>query len=340
VPPDVAGRTVLLVDDGVATGSTAVAAARALRGRGAGRVILAVPVSPLGVEQALGGEFDEIVSVLQPARFFGVGRWYRDFSPTTDSEVVELLAAAGQLNGPGRRKEPDRTTGAGTGMPVESPVEIDAGDGISLQADLRLPAEAAGLIIFAHGSGSSRRSARNREVATALNAAGFATLLLDLLSEREEANRENVFDVDLLAGRLLAATAWAEARTDLQQLPIGYFGASTGAAAALAAAAAAGGSRVEAVVSRGGRPDLAEAAIARVKTPTLLIVGGADRAVRRLNELALERLRGPAELAVVPGAGHLFEEPGALQRVAELATAWFAANLGSRAKRSAGVGTR
>jgi putative phosphoribosyl transferase len=333
LPPQVSGRTVVLVDDGLATGSTAVAASRALRGRGAARVILAVPVSPLGVEETLGEEFDEIVAVLQPARFFGVGRWYRDFSPTTDAEVIELLAAAGDDNGPeqGSRPEADPPV-----TPLESAVEIDAGDGVRLQGDLRLPAAAKGLIVFAHGSGSSRRSVRNREVASNLNAAGFATLLLDLLSERESIDRENVFDVDLLADRLLAATAWADARADLRDLPIGYFGASTGAAAALAAAAA--DERIGAVVSRGGRPDLAGPAIGRVEAPTLLIVGGADRAVLRLNELALSRIRGPAELAVVPGAGHLFEEPGALRRVAELAAAWFEARLTTTG--SPGTGAR
>jgi putative phosphoribosyl transferase len=194
---------------------------------------------------------------------------------------------------------------------------------VELAGDLVTPPNATGLVVFAHGSGSSRLSKRNRQVAAALNERGLATLLLDLLSPGEEEDRANVFDVDLLSDRLVAATRWARGHPDLEALPVGYFGASTGAAAALCAAAALGDG-IGAVVSRGGRPDMAGQCLERVMAPTLLIVGGADRAVLVLNEQAAARLRCPHRIEVIPGATHLFEETGALERVAELATAWFA----------------
>ena len=194
---------------------------------------------------------------------------------------------------------------------------------VRLAGDLAVPPDAGGLVVFAHGSGSSRLSKRNRQVAAALNECGLATLLLDLLSVDEEADRANVFDIDLLSGRLVTATRWASGHPGTERLPVGYFGASTGAAAALCAAAALGDG-IGAVVSRGGRPDMAGKCLERVTAPTLLVVGGADRAVLALNEQAATRLRCPHRIEVVPGATHLFEEVGALERVAELAAAWFA----------------
>ena len=179
-----------------------------------------------------------------------------------------------------------------------------------------------GLVIFAHGSGSGRLSPRNQHVAAGLRQAGMATLLLDLLTPDEEQDRANVFDIGLLAGRLLSATRWAHGQSRLARLPIGYFGASTGAGAALVAAAEAG-SEVSAVVSRGGRPDLAGEALERVRAPTLLIVGGDDTQVIELNQQALDRLPGAKSLIVVPGATHLFEEPGTLDVVESLAREWF-----------------
>ncbi len=179
-----------------------------------------------------------------------------------------------------------------------------------------------GLVIFAHGSGSGRLSPRNQQVAAGLRQAGMATLLLDLLTPDEEQDRANVFDIGLLAGRLLSATRWARGQSRLARLPIGYFGASTGAGAALVAAAEAG-SEVSAVVSRGGRPDLAGEALERVRAPTLLIVGGDDTQVIELNQQALDRLPGAKSLIVVPGATHLFEEPGTLDVVESLAREWF-----------------
>jgi putative phosphoribosyl transferase len=209
---------------------------------------------------------------------------------------------------------------------VEQPVRVLAGPAV-LDGDLATPAAAQGVVLFAHGSGSGRHSPRNRQVASALGRAGFATLLLDLLTlEEEAADRASArfrFDVELLAGRLLAAADWLAAEQWTAGLPVGLFGASTGAGAALLAAAERP-QAVAAVVSRGGRPDLAGAALGRVLAPTLLIVGALDPQVLELNRAALGRLGSEASLEIVPGASHLFEEPGTLERVAELAAGWFA----------------
>ncbi len=199
------------------------------------------------------------------------------------------------------------------------PVKIGAE---GLDGLLGVPESAKGLVIFAHGSGSSRLSPRNNEVAAALREAGLATLLLDLLRPEEELDRANVFDIELLAMRLVSATGWAETEHRLADLKIGYFGASTGAAAALVAAAHLGRA-ISAVVSRGGRPDLAGDALEYVRAPTLLIVGGADLPVIPLNRLAYEHLRTVKDIAIVKNAGHLFEEPGAMAEVVDLARAWF-----------------
>lgn len=195
-----------------------------------------------------------------------------------------------------------------------------------LEGFLQGPARPAGLVAFAHGSGSSRLSPRNRYVAERLNALGLATLLFDLLSEAEAAERARVFDIPLLGARVAEALEALAGVPAAAGLPLGLFGASTGAAAALVAAAALP-ERVAAVVSRGGRPDLAGPALARVRCPTLLIVGGADTAVLELNEAARARLSCESELAVVPGATHLFEEPGTLDAVVRLAGAWFLRHL-------------
>jgi pimeloyl-ACP methyl ester carboxylesterase len=197
---------------------------------------------------------------------------------------------------------------------------------IGLAGTLHVPAAAMALIVFAHGSGSSRLSPRNRAVAHALNLRGMATLLFDLLTPPEEADRANVFDVRLLAERLVDVIKWLEVEPPVATLPLGLFGASTGAAAALVAAATIP-DRVGAVVSRGGRPDLAGDALGRVRAPTLLIVGGADFGVIELNEQALAQLRVPKALEIVPGASHLFPEEGALEAVIELAARWFEQHL-------------
>lgn len=205
---------------------------------------------------------------------------------------------------------------------------------VVLDADLRMPEAPTGLVIFAHGSGSSRFSSRNRAVAGALEAAGFATLLLDLLTRDEEwvdeRTREYRFDIDLLGRRVVNAADWVEGRPDLHHLPIAYFGASTGAAAALIAAAERP-ETARAVISRGGRPDLAGDALPLVQAPTLLIVGGDDEPVIELNREAMQRMRAPVKLEIIPGATHLFEEPGTLERVAELAAEWCKQHLASAA---------
>lgn len=193
---------------------------------------------------------------------------------------------------------------------------------------LGIPDHAQGLVIFAHGSGSGRLSPRNNHVARGLREAGLATLLLDLLTPLEEGDRANVFDIELLAARLLRATHWAKADPRTFDLPIGYFGASTGAGAALLAAAAATPAKIGAIVSRGGRPDLAGgAALAQVQAPTQLIVGSLDTMVIALNEQAMRHMTCPHELVIVPGAGHLFEEPGTLDLVIGHARRWFLAHL-------------
>jgi dienelactone hydrolase len=214
--------------------------------------------------------------------------------------------------------------------PAERTVSVEAGAAV-LQGDLVVPTEPRGVVLFAHGSGSSRFSPRNRAVASVLQGAGLATLLIDLLTAQEEEIDRRTgqlrFDVELLAERLLAATEWLGAEPTMSGLPIGLFGASTGAAGALLAAARRP-EEVRAVVSRGGRPDLAGAALADVRAPTLLVVGERDEVVLRLNREAMARLAdAEVELEVVPGATHLFEETGALERVAELARSWFASRL-------------
>ncbi|MET9567777.1 phosphoribosyltransferase [Streptomyces virginiae] len=305
------GRTVIVVDDGIATGATAAAACEVVRAQGAARVVLAVPVAPPDAVARLRGAADEVVCLSSPPAFRAVGEWYRDFSQTADEEVVSLLARAAAGPAPGR-------------APRTVEVEVDAA-GLPLAGDLALPEGAGAVVMFAHGSGSSRRSPRNRAVAADLNAAGLGTLLFDLLTPAEEADRANVFDIEALAGRLTDATAWLRRRA---RLPIGYFGASTGAAAALWAASGPGAD-IGAVVSRGGRPDLAGPRLAAVRAPTLLVVGGDDTTVLDLNRRAQRELRCENRLEVVEGATHLFEEPGALEEVAGLARAWFTRHLGA-----------
>ncbi|MFI6950303.1 phosphoribosyltransferase family protein [Streptomyces sp. NPDC050422] len=308
-----AGRTVIVVDDGIATGATALAACEVARAQGAARVVLAVPVAPPEAAERLGGQVDELVCLSTPHGFSAVGEWYRDFGQTPDEEVVSLLARA--------------AAPASTRPTVE--VAVEAG-GVVLPGALTEPGDAGALVVFAHGSGSSRHSPRNRAVAEALNRAGLGTLLFDLLTPDEEADRANVFDIVTLAGRLVDATAWVQRRTPV---PVGVFGASTGAAAALRAAATVGterGAGIGAVVSRGGRPDLARDCLGDVRAPTLLIVGGDDTRVLELNRQAQAQLHCESRLDVVAGATHLFEEPGALDEVAGLAREWFTGHLAAR----------
>jgi dienelactone hydrolase len=214
-------------------------------------------------------------------------------------------------------------------MVQSTAVQVRVGQAV-IDGDLAIPADAAGLVVFAHGSGSSRFSRRNRAVADVLQQGGYATLLLDLLTRDEDAiderTREYRFDVDRLGHRVVAALDWAARHPDLATLPVACFGASTGAAAALVAAAERP-EIVRAVVSRGGRPDLAGPALRNVRAPTLLIVGGDDETVIELNQAAMRQMRAPVVLEIVPGATHLFEEPGALEFVSQLALRWCARHL-------------
>ncbi|HMA45760.1 MAG TPA: phosphoribosyltransferase family protein [Frankiaceae bacterium] len=317
-----AGRTVVVVDDGIATGSTARAACRVARARGAARVVLAVPVAPPSSVEDLRRDADEVVCLETPERFFAIGEWYADFSQTPDEEVVAALERGA---GPAAGAPAGEPGGAGDPAGRDEDVEVVAG-AVRLAGHLAVPAGARGVVVFAHGSGSSRHSPRNRFVATVLNDAGLGTLLFDLLSPAEELDRANVFDVALLARRLADATGWLRGQPEARDARIGYFGASTGAAAALSAAAEPDVD-VAAVVSRGGRPDLAGPRLGAVRAPTLLIVGGRDELVLELNRAAQAALRCDSQLAVVPGATHLFEEPGALEAVAELACDWFVGHL-------------
>jgi putative phosphoribosyl transferase len=325
-PHQLTGRTAVIVDDGIATGSTARAACQVARALGAEKVILAAPVAP---PEALVEiiEPDEVVTVATPSPFLAVGNHYRNFEATTDEEVAALLQAAAS-----------RAT-RHTPAEADPPLEVDREVAIlvereSVGAHLAIPAKAKGVVVFAHGSGSSRHSRRNQFVATALNDSGLATLLLDLLTEAEAADRDNVFNIPLLARRLLTATTWLDEQPETRGAPIGYFGASTGGGAALWAAAEPG-RRIAAVVSRGGRPDLATPRLSAVRAPTLFIVGGDDRVVLALNRRAQAKLTCPSQLAVVEGATHLFEEPGALAEVAELSRNWFDRYLTPPARRSA-----
>jgi putative phosphoribosyl transferase len=217
---------------------------------------------------------------------------------------------------------------AAPGVDAEREVRVSA-EGAALVGDLALPAASRAVILFAHGSGSSRHSPRNRAVARVLREAGLGTLLIDLLTRREEAEDAVTghlrFDIGLLARRLVAVTEWLHQDLFTGRLPVGYFGASTGGGAALAAAAER--PEVFAVVSRGGRPDLADAALPKVEAPTLLIVGGDDVPVIAMNRAAAARMRAEVRIEIVPGASHLFEEPGTLERVAELAARWFEDHL-------------
>jgi putative phosphoribosyl transferase len=313
------GRTAIVVDDGVATGGTARAACRIARARGAARVVLAVPVGAPETLRLLREEVNDLVALETPERFHAVGMWYRDFGQTTDAEVVALLRDFGR---PVEADPPIR----------DDEVHVVAG-AVELTGLLTIPEKCAGMVIFAHGSGSSRHSPRNRFVAHMLNRAGLATLLLDLLPVAEEADRARVFDIDLLAARLVAATRWTTGLPAAAMLPVGYFGASTGAAAALVAATAAD-VRIDAVVCRGGRPDLAGDRLSRVRAATLLIVGGRDHVVLDLNRGALAAMVCESDLVVVPGATHLFSEPGALEQAAQLAREWFTDHLVSAKTKS------
>ncbi len=322
-PVPVAGCTAVVVDDGIATGSTARAACQVARAHGATRVVLAVPVAPPETVADLGADADEVVCVETPASFFAIGQFYEDFTQTTDREVVELLARAAARDPVAPTTSPGSSHRPG---PADAPVrDVDVMVPVGprgLSGHLMVPAAPVGIVVFAHGSGSSRHSPRNRFVASVLNGDGLATLLFDLLTPEEELDRANVFDISLLGSRLADVTRWVRQDPGVPSSQIGYFGASTGAAAALWAAAEPEAG-IAAVVSRGGRPDLAAERLPLVAAATLLIVGGHDDVVMDLNQRAQAQLRCEHRLEVVPGATHLFEEPGTLEAAASLASGWF-----------------
>jgi len=327
------GRTAIIVDDGVATGSTARAACQVARAQGAARVVLAVPVGPPHSIDELRSDADEVICLEIHDWFLAIGEFYADFSQTPDEDVIDLLQRAAARPAAAAHTSPVPAAASADPPVRDDEVEVHAGP-VRLAGRLTVPEQAIGTVVFAHGSGSSRHSPRNRFVAAVLNQARLATLLFDLLAPSEERDRANVFDIDLLAGRLLDVTAWLRTQREVEELAVGYFGASTGAAAALVAAAEPG-TDVAAVVSRGGRPDLAQRRLAQVYAPTLLIVGGHDDVVLALNRQAQAQIPGESRVAVVPGATHLFEEPGALAAVAELARQWFVGHLAPRVHHAA-----
>jgi predicted phosphoribosyltransferase/predicted alpha/beta-hydrolase family hydrolase len=308
----ISGRIVIVVDDGLATGSTMIAALKAIRAQGPARLVCAVPVAARDSLDQVAKFADEVICLATPQPFYAVSPYYRDFSAVTDAEVMQILSARAAASSRGD------DSGAGFARQVRIPI----GE-LILEGDLTFPPSARGLVIFAHGSGSSRHSSRNRFVASALNRRGFATLLFDLLTAQEDRDVATRFDIPLLARRLESALQWTRDEPELRNLSVGLFGASTGAAAAIIVAAARPADTA-AVVSRGGRPDLAgEHALSRVRSHTQLIVGGADVQVLELNRAAEAAIGEWAELVVVPGATHLFEEPGALEQVASIAADWF-----------------
>lgn len=309
-----AGRNVIIVDDGLATGSTAIAAVRVARRMGAQHVTMAVPVGAPDTVRTLTAIADDLVCLQTPDPFYAVGQHYSDFRQVSDAAVLSALRSH-------PRPDPRADSVAGT---VDEQVVIPVG-GIELPGHLTMPEGALAVIVFVHGTGSSRNSPRNRVVASALQAAGFGTLLFDLLTSDETADGQGISVIEG-ARRLLAVTTWLRARTDVDGTAIGYFGSSSGAAIALAAAAE-NPAAVQAVVSRGGRTDLALGWLPRVSAPTLLIAGSRDHAILDLNREAQRLLHCYSLLEVVHGATHLFEERGALQQAAAAARSWYLQHL-------------
>lgn len=299
-----AGRTVILIDDGLATGETARAALEIVRERNPRRIVVAAPVASRNAFDMLDELADRVVVLGIPEKFRYVAEYFDDFSEVSDADVQAILAEDRARNEP---------------LAQTAEVAFRA-DGVMLPGTCHLPAHPKGLIIFAHASGSDHMNPRDIAIADHLNRRGFGTLRFDLVTRIEKGSKKGI-DIDVLARRMRAATTWARSWSE-KQLPIGFFGSSTGAAAALVAAAASPGT-IAAIVCGDGSPALAEAALGNVSAPTLLIVGAQDTDVVAENRNAMNQLGCQTRLEVVPGAGHLFSEPGALDRVASLAGDWF-----------------
>lgn len=313
-PQDVTGRTLIVVDDGVATGTTLRTAISALRARGASEIVVAVPVAAQPALASLQTAADQVVCLSVASPLFSIGQFYEDFSPVSDYFAKWLLSQhAARLQVENRHDVP-----------------IPVGE-LRLAGTLTAPDGARGVVVFLHGSGSNRFSPRNAYVARALERAGFATLLVDLLTAEEQAVDREAHqlrnDVGLLGERAVSIVQWLRQSSQARKLPLGIFGANTGAAAAVIAASRLP-EQVLAIVARGGRADLAERELRAVRAPTLLIVGGEDHAVLELNCAAALLLQAPHRIEIVPGASPSFGEPGALERVAELAVRFFAEELG------------
>jgi putative phosphoribosyl transferase len=301
------GRTAVIVDDGIATGASAIAACSVARLQGAKHVVLAVPSAPSDWVKEHSEVADEVVVYDTHLDLGSVGAYYEHFEQVDDETVEHLLREAREAT-------------------FSGDVRIPASESEWMDGHLEVPFGARGMVVFSHGSGSSRLSPRNQQVAERLNAAGFATLLFDLLVPEEARVAGNRFDIELLSRRLGATVPWVRSNKFTKELPIGFFGASTGAAAAIVTAARNKG-EIRAVVSRGGRPDLAGSYLKDLQTPTLFVVGGADTKVLELNREAISQLNGQYSLSVVHGASHLFEEPGAMESVMDEAVEYFAEHL-------------
>lgn len=313
--PNVFQRTVIVVDDGLATGATMTAAVQFLKKNGSGKIVVAVPVAAEDSAKQLRRLADEVIIIEERDDFGSVGQFYQSFSQVQDGEVVELVRSS-------------RNNLVKSARTLEIPVE-----GHDLKGDLVLVPQMQALVVFAHGSGSGRLSPRNQMVANFLNGRGFGTLLFDLLTEQESTDRAKVFDIDLLSNRLVSAVKWLRVQSNLQNVPIAFFGASTGAGASIKAAAKLGAHSIYAIVSRGGRPDLAGSSLREVESPTLLLVGGRDFSVIELNEEAKDILSN-CKMSIIPEATHLFEEPGTLEEVCRQAADWFDMQLENKNERS------
>lgn len=313
------GRTVVIVDDGIATGATARAACRVARAQGASRVVVAAPVADREAFNAVRGDADDVICLDTPLWFLAIGQAYRHFAQVTDDDVTDLLdrAAAGA-------SEPQRVAVSDPSLRDEE-VRVPAA-GVELTGHLAVPQASIGTVVFAHSSGSSRHSPRNRYLATAFHQTGLGTLQLDLLTPTEEIHRTHVLDIDLMSSRLIDATRWFTQQQQASGLPIGYFAAGAGTAAALRAAT---DPRVDiaAIVSRDGRPDLASTDLVTVRTPTLLIVTGHDPLPLSHNQRAQATMSCEVTVTLVPDAQYRFSGAATLDRVAVLACNWFVDHL-------------